>query len=307
MFDRFVRLSEGRVDHIYGYLDGFAIWKRLFELGCAGTLRGDVGYPHLGAVPAVADDVRQNSSIGLLLLSDFANLNGCGNFDLPRQELPREWMIGSDESLATYRERLYHQFRIPLALAALNETKTGYGEIVSPFVTRRIIRQVRGLSDRLRTDKKLFKTIIRGMSPRVGFARSAAIETAADALQRKDVVQLMMEELASAPARKILPNALLDFVAPALHTAYRTSATEKASPAARPTRGERLRSGTRRVRRLARGPRPWGQPNLAMEELALRSMIISRMCTLLSEDAQVLRRRTTVESGAPVAPLEAIG
>ena len=40
VLDRFVRLGEGRVDHMSGYMDGFAMWKSLFEDGVEGLSQG---------------------------------------------------------------------------------------------------------------------------------------------------------------------------------------------------------------------------------------------------------------------------
>ena len=44
IFRRFLVAGEGRIDHISGYMDGFRIWKHLYESGYHGIIRGDMAF-----------------------------------------------------------------------------------------------------------------------------------------------------------------------------------------------------------------------------------------------------------------------
>jgi len=70
VLDRFIVAGEGRIDHVSGYMDGFAIWKHLHERPCEGIIRGDQAFGR-PAVRTRRDVYRQWS---YFLLSDFWNL-----------------------------------------------------------------------------------------------------------------------------------------------------------------------------------------------------------------------------------------
>ncbi|MEX2565594.1 MAG: hypothetical protein WD431_06605, partial [Cyclobacteriaceae bacterium] len=44
IYERILKVGEGRVDHIQAYLDGFSFWKHLFDSKTEGILRGDIGF-----------------------------------------------------------------------------------------------------------------------------------------------------------------------------------------------------------------------------------------------------------------------
>src|SRR5690606_29790847 len=44
VLEAFIAIGEGRIDHLSGYLDGFAPWRRLAGRGIEGVIRGDEGF-----------------------------------------------------------------------------------------------------------------------------------------------------------------------------------------------------------------------------------------------------------------------
>lgn len=158
--DRFVRLGEGRTDHVYGYVDGFATWKALFEDGVQGIIRGDQCLGTRRIELPLSSEVRHRGSCPLC--SDFRDLrNLLGNSGIvASQELPQHLLRNSSETLAMWRDRLYHLFIVPVILSALSDLKLTYLEVVNPLLSRRILQCARELPDRLRSQKALFREVV---------------------------------------------------------------------------------------------------------------------------------------------------
>jgi asparagine synthetase B (glutamine-hydrolysing) len=279
--DRFVAAAEGRVDHVSGYLDGLELWKRLAEDRVQLVVRGDEAF---GWVPVLtAADVRR--SVGAPELDDYGNrewLREIGLGDLAIPALPDSLRRGA-ESLPTWRDRLYQEFRIPVVLAALTTVKSGYVETHNPLLDPSILRLVARLPDRERTDKRFVRRVARTLlanldSPRV---RSDG----APSISRREVAELVLRELEGRELVEHLPTRL--------RAELRASATARASGTSgsetRPARGSRwdLRVPTW-VRRLARNT--VAQEGLGTDKLLLRALLLGRTLRLLRADANAETR-----------------
>ncbi|MEI7847340.1 MAG: hypothetical protein WCK35_16190 [Chloroflexota bacterium] len=214
IINRFLVCGEGQVDHISGYMDGMKIWKTLYDNGVCGIIRGDEGF---GWMP-VANEMDTRLSLGMPLWSDYSNLRPLEEFGLPKHEIPFVYHRKTGESLEGWRDRLYHQIRIPLVLAALNDIKSAYVEIVNPLLSKKIIYYVREMPDHLRTDKKIFKDIVRSWSPKIDYAKYAAVSTKENVLQSKPVVDFLQQELSSAITDAIFPREFIDYIRAGIDT-----------------------------------------------------------------------------------------
>lgn len=194
VFDRFLFCSEGRVDHIAGYMDGMDIWKQLHDEGVNGVIRGDEGF---GELPSSSElNVRNLAGCGLC--SDYRNLSQVINeFGFPPQEMPVELRQKEGEAFYAWRDRLHQEYRIPTILAALSDIKYSYLEQVNPLLSRSVLDAVRSFPDDLRTDKYLLKNLIESMEPRVPFALKSANANPKDILREKECVDLMKSEITS--------------------------------------------------------------------------------------------------------------
>ena len=67
---RFLNAGEGRVDSIGAYMDGFHMWKTIFDRNIYGVIRGDEGFGWRSAYEEF--DVRRN--VQMIKLSDFKDL-----------------------------------------------------------------------------------------------------------------------------------------------------------------------------------------------------------------------------------------
>ena len=260
VLDRFVRLGEGRVDHLSGYMDGFAMWKAMFEDGVHGLIRGDEG---LGwDKPKLPLDSAVRIGVGCAPCSDFRNFQGYG---LAAQELPPSLLKEKGETLAAWRDRLYHQFRLPTIISALSDLRLAYVEQASPLLFRKVLLAVRQLPDALRTDKILFRSIVGAMSPRVHFASSGAIASPQQILREDRIVNLLKEDISSQGIMQMVSPELVDQIVQRLETGS--------------FRASRLDTQLRRIKRLLLGA------EVDYNVLAFRVFIISRMNTLMNQDS----------------------
>ncbi|MCK0715834.1 hypothetical protein ACFO0U_13350 [Chromohalobacter sarecensis] len=194
VFDRFLFCSEGRVDHIAGYMDGMDIWKKLHDEGVHGVIRGDEGF---GEYP-VSSELNVRNLVGCGLCSDYKNLSQIADeFGFPPQEMPVELLQKEGEAFYAWRDRLHQEYRIPTVLAALSDIKCSYLEQINPLLSRSVLDAVRSFPDDLRTDKYLLKNIVESMEPRVPFAVKVANASPKDILRDKGCVDLMKSEINS--------------------------------------------------------------------------------------------------------------
>lgn len=205
---RFIENGEGRIDHISGYADGFAIWKTLFEDGIDGIIRGDEGF---GWVTA-ASPLRIRYHLGCALCTDFSNLVDYRKYGIPEQVNPEFMKQKESESLYAWRDRLYHRYRIPTVLSALSDLKLGFIEQSTPLLADQIIRSVRTLPDRLRTEKSIFKAIIRDFKPKLEYATKSATSAPMNILKSEEMVSYLRKELKSEAAMRIFSPEFLEMI-----------------------------------------------------------------------------------------------
>ncbi|WKX76458.1 hypothetical protein [Zobellia laminariae] len=119
---------------------------------------------------------------------------------------------GKDESLDTWRDRLYHQFRIPTVLSALSDLKLGYVEQITPLMSDNIITTVQNLPDKLRTDKFLFKKITKNLKPKLKYATKSATSDPQNILSSSEVLSYITKELSSPYAKEIFSEEFLHMI-----------------------------------------------------------------------------------------------
>ncbi|MFB4321106.1 hypothetical protein RB298_02005 [Priestia sp. BR_2] len=202
LFDRFLSIGEGRIDHFSGYADGFYIWNKLHAHGVSGVIRGDEGFGWVSC----KDEQDVRFRVGMPLLTDFVNLTDpLHQIGIAPNSLPPHLNRKKTESIPLWRDRLYHQYRIPSILAALNDLKLSHVEIANPFLSRRIILEARKLPDHLRTSKKLYKDIANNVNPGIDYAQYRATARTKDLLNQNETIAFLKKEIRHS---KVLPNSL---------------------------------------------------------------------------------------------------
>jgi len=215
VIDRFILCGEGRIDHLSGYMDGFEIWRKLHEDGVQGIIRGDEGF---GWGPVLSkSNVLQ--SVGCNPCSNIPNLkNIIVDYGFSVQELPLDLEMRETESLEQWRDRLYHEFRLPTILAALSDLKYSYVEQIDPLISRSILHQVREMPDSLRTDKALFKSIVNAIGPNIAYANKGANLDPGDIMRKNEVVNLLKQKIQSEHAREIFRSDFIQFILDGIKT-----------------------------------------------------------------------------------------
>ena len=278
MFNRFLICGEGRVDGISAYLDGLKIWKDLYESGIKGVIRGDEAFGYL--VVLSEKDVWMR--MGIPKFSDYSNVNNIHELGIEEIEYP-EWMKKrKGETLETFFDRLYQLYRLPNYIAALNEIKLTYVEVITPLLTKQTVYAIRQLPDALRENKILFRKIVNSIGPRLPYARYDAVKTPADINKRKDVILEIISELRSDNVKKVLPKEFINYLLSKLVIKEANEETGgislyKVIKSYMPSRIKRILRNTVLKKELD------------LNQLAFRAYIISKMNTMLSEDSKALK------------------
>lgn len=287
VIDRFICCGEGRVDHLSAYMDGLEIWRKLRdEESCSGILRGDEG---LGWIP-VSSESSVRLGVGIGLCADYQNLDGITKrFQLPNQDLPVDLHRREGETLSAWRDRLYHAHRLPTILAALSDVKCSYVEVINPLLARSILHRVRELPDRLRTDKTLFKEIVNSVSPDVPYANEGANANPNSLLRKREVVELMRNEIQSEGAKRIFNRDFLEYVLRGIR-GESSSNKETKKKAWRDIKWLVPHFVRTRIRELV------AKPSLDGNVLAFRVFLILRMRKVLNSDrAEVAATEVTAK------------
>jgi hypothetical protein len=278
LFRRYLVCGEGRIDHISAYMDGFQIWKLLYEGGTRGIIRGDQVFGR----KTVAEAADVHDSAGMHMWSDLTGVPALGQLGLPAQELPEDLRQQPDETLAGWRDRMQQCFRVPFVLAGLSDLKLPYVEIVSPLLSGTLVAAVRRLPDDLRTNKSLFRKIAHSLSPPIEFAKYAATEPATGILKAPAIVEFLKADLTDSRTTALVPRKLIDVVLQEMKTV--------------PAHARRSRwRGLKRLAAwyfpaLAARHKATGKPSpvrrLDANQVAFRIHMVSGMCELLREDAR---------------------
>ena len=274
MLADFVAHSEGRSDHLAGYIDGFGIWRHMVEMGADGVLRGDELF---GSAPAVSRALSW-ANMGLARFADYAptpstRLLAAAYPQAHSRQLRRQ----ATETEPAWRHRLRAQFEQPGVLATLNQVRSRYVEMANPLLFRGLVRAAQQWPDDRTAGKAYFKSLVRPLVPGVPFAVRPSISSRQDLYGDRHFRSMLLDHLSSQAGRELLPAALGNTVGCALNRS-----DGKLWGAVRRVDTKLRRMIAVRERRISiRG----ALPVLDVRDLALRSLIVDLGRQLLSQDA----------------------
>jgi len=215
IFNHYLQIGEGRLDHINHSLGGFHIWEKLVADGIQGVIRSDEDFGM--TIPAMTPfSVRE--AAGLTMLSDYIPLDTIEAYGLQPQSVPEQLKHRTGESLATWRDRLKQQFRIPMIMAPQVDIVNTYLETLNPFLTRKIIYQVRTIPDNIRTGKKTFKSLIDDINIPIPFAKHPGSKDLRNSLKSPAIVEFLLDELNSSKVDTIFAPSLIQKVLDNIHS-----------------------------------------------------------------------------------------
>jgi hypothetical protein len=272
---RFVETGEGRADQIASFVDGQRIWQRLANQHVHGLI---FGHQVFGLRPCYsAREAR--AYIGMSLLKDHFAPELLARFELPAQSIPARIRQRPDESLMTWRDRMYQQFRAPLVLAPLDEITAFYVDPVSPLQTRRIVDLLYRMPDAMRTSKRVFKRIALNMIPDIEFATQRAEMLPADLLRSGSFATWTRTELESPYAQTVLSDNLRQYLLARVQGSSNGPEKQSHYTRVRMLLPAPLKRSLRRV-----GIHPQIHPNV----FGFRAGIISRTSRMFAEDIRSL-------------------
>jgi hypothetical protein len=286
VLNRFIACSEGRIDHISGYIDGMALWRSLRKRGVDVIVRGDEGF---GWMPTSTDRALRYS-LGMGLSTDYANIECLlDGLNLPQSKLPNSLTRRSQEPMEAWRDRLYHSFRIPTILAALSDVKLSYVEIINPFLASTILRSIRTIPGNLRNSKSLFKDIASELSPNIPYATSAAIMSPRSIIDDPAYKSEIVDRLNELEVRESrLPTELYQLARAAFARQSKSTSREKIS------NSRRLSSlFPKYIRNRARD---FKAARIEERTLALRIFLMCSLLSVVDDDIQYCRRSIVTSS-----------
>ena len=279
---RFVELGEARTDQFGGYMDGGAMWRAACESGLYGVIRGDE--PFAARKRSVSAEAGRRGCGGAMV-TDYPSGHLIRRLGLAEQYWPERLQPQPHEAFEAHRDRLSHQVYTPTILAALNELKGRYLEVVNPLLSRRLLAVARSFPEDLRMYGRPFYAIAGHEAPLLPYARSASTPSTSVFLNDDRVLGAVVTELASPAVARIMTEeaAVSLLAAMATHTPQparvRARAALKAAHVVLPAR---------LAARLA--PRYVGPESLPAHKLAFRTTLASKMVALLEADAAAVAK-----------------
>ncbi len=295
-FDRFLVAGEGRNDAFGAYLDGLLVWKTLYEEDAIGVLRGDVAF---GWNPVRTEKEARMKNAGHML-SDIG-FTSLADLGLGEQVWPDYLQRRPADTLEMWRDRMEQWYAAPVGLAALNDIKSAYVELVHPYLSRSILHYVRTMPDSFRTGKALFTRVIASLSPPdIGFASERPPQDTTDLqftqgrafMDNDQVVTLKRVEreidstLSSESATVLLSRNLLSVLEKPWELSRRVLRSNKL-PNWTKEKFSNAEWHYRRLRNPALPSRRISEKNL--NRFKIRAYVIVRMNEILCEDARMLR------------------
>ncbi|MEX2514102.1 MAG: hypothetical protein WD398_14445 [Cyclobacteriaceae bacterium] len=208
VYDRILKVGEGRVDHIKAYLDGFSFWKYLFDSKTEGILRGDMSFGFPFNVK-LKTEKEANKFTNFFPCQHYANLAHLENSGMKKHVFPDELRPMESESMNVFLERIYSVYRTPIVLAALSDFKLSYVEVLSPLLSRKILNAVRSLPENLRLGTPIWKAYINQLENKIPYSH----QDAHDPLDQEDLKKAFYDyKLKSIRKSHFLPEYLKDLI-----------------------------------------------------------------------------------------------
>jgi hypothetical protein len=216
---------------------------------------------------------------------NFTDLSDIGGEEFKPKIIPEYLERRQGETLATWRDRVYHEYRVSCFLSALAEPRLSYIEQTNPLLTRCIIDVVRSIPDHLRTGKKLFKRIVKRLESEIPIASMKGIPTIGAMMEKKEIRDLFLDVINSEDTKGLFPPKFIRYLNDGLTNKVPSSYKKRYASVYKNISS--IPPSIKKI--LGAAVRKLQKPKFNSDRLAIRGFIISRMHQILKEDALFLR------------------
>ncbi len=198
IFERILKIGEGRVDHLKAYVDGFSFWKHLFDTETEGIVRGDMcfGFPFN---VKLRTEKEANKFTNFFPCSDWANLDHLEKAGMEKHRFPDFLKPNNGESMNVFLERIYSNYRIPVVLSALSDFKLSYVEVICPLLSRKILTAVRKLPDNLRMGMPIWSAYLSQLENRIPYSQKDTHDPSDQGDLSREVLELKLKQIKESP------------------------------------------------------------------------------------------------------------
>lgn len=205
---KFVEAGEARIDHLSNYLDNFKMWEEFAKNGKEMVIRSDEVFGWLAA--SSEKNVRQ--TIEMNHLNDFDNFQRIEYYGMKENIISDEYLKKDDETLYSYRDRLYNIYRIPFVQNALHDLFYSYSEMVNPLLSDKIVESCRNLNDKERTNKSFYLETIKEKIDYMPTATRPSYPSRENVLKSKVAYQYFNEILSDPKTERYVSRNLLNII-----------------------------------------------------------------------------------------------
>ncbi|GGF46923.1 hypothetical protein [Echinicola rosea] len=171
ILDEFLKYGEGRVDHMYGYLDGFKLWKSFARKNIHTVIRGDHNF---GRYKSPSEKMVRKA-IGCEFISDVEDKILIEARIL--QNVP-DWLLKEKyESNLDYADRIGIDFRHPYINSALNDLKHCFVEVNNPLMNNRLVGFSFSIPNNFSQEKKVTRDINGRFIREISYAKPHSSES----------------------------------------------------------------------------------------------------------------------------------
>lgn len=279
ILERYLLASEGRIDHIDAFMDGLQLYADLQNKNIDLIFRGDEAFGWLPAYNPL--DVRL--CIGMPFITDFSNLPTSFKAFQELQTIPPYFNQNPNETIPAWRDRLYHSFRLPCILAALTDIAACYTEVANPLLFKPVINFAKQIPDNFRTQKKLFSLLVKQQLPTIPISKSWANNTAYNLLRSPKIYQHIIENISTNSSKQLIGNNIVNFI-------QTKSSCNTGEQNQLQTRSNTLQNLIKYIpMRYKSIIKQYYKPPIDVNQLALRAYIITKMQTILTNDALAIK------------------
>ena len=276
VLERFLAVSEGRLDHFEGYTDGLRMWKLLFESGVEGVIRADE--PTQGYQWRFPSEELARLRSQAQLVTDYPSSHVIRHLGLAPQTWPDGLRKRAGESLSAYSGRLFHEFWSPAMASPLNDVKGLYLEVANPLLARPVVVASHTLPESLRRGRRAMTAVQSSMKLDIPFAERCAPAGRASWFRRPGFREELLRGLALPAAERVFSEEAVAAIEASLTEKPAASLWARVRPRVKEAVPGRV-SG-----RLKPRPRLTGSGG----STAFRAYIAVRMVELLTGDAALL-------------------